>query len=108
MVEDNATIIIGGLRRDEDSESSKRLPVLGDIPWLGNIFKSKTKQTERSELLVMITPHIVDGTMVTTGEIDDPGEEPAKEFKEYDTYESVDDDIYGPEFGKLEYKSFRD
>ena len=107
MVEDNATIIIGGLRRNEETENSKRIPFLGDIPWIGNLFKSQTKQVERSELLVMITPHIVDGTMLTTGEID-PGEEGAKEFKDYETYESIDDDIYGPEFGKLDYKSFRD
>ncbi|MCK4881776.1 MAG: type II and III secretion system protein, partial [Candidatus Omnitrophica bacterium] len=107
MVEDNATIIIGGLRRDEETENSERIPLLGDIPWFGNLFKSQTKNTERSELLVMITPHIVDGSMLTSGEVD-PGEEGTKEFKEYQTYESVDDDIYGPEFGKLEYKSFRD
>ncbi|MBN1870576.1 MAG: hypothetical protein JW847_08385 [Candidatus Omnitrophica bacterium] len=107
MVENDATIIIGGLRRDEETVNSKRIPVLGDIPWLGNIFKTQTKQKERSELLVMITPHIVDGSMVTTGEVD-PGEEGTKEFKDYEAYESVDDDIYGPEFGKLEYKSFRD
>ena len=107
MVENNATIIIGGLRRDEETESSERIPFLGDLPWVGNLFKSQIKQTERSELLVMITPHIVDGSMLTTGEVD-PGEEGAKEFKDYETYRSVDDDIYGPEFGKLEYKSFRD
>ena len=107
MVEDNATIIIGGLRRDEETESSERIPILSDIPWLGNLFKSTIKQEERLELLVMITPHIVDGSMLTSGEVD-PGEEGTKEFKEYQTYESVDDDIYGPEFGKLEYKSFRD
>ncbi len=107
MVENDATIIIGGLRRNEETESSKRIPILGDIPWLGKLFRSQTKQEEHSELLVMITPHIVDGSMLTTGEVD-PGEEGTKEFKEYETYKSVDDDIYGPEFGKLEYKSFRD
>ena len=107
MVEDNATIIIGGLRRDEETENSKRIPFLGDIPWIGNLFKSQTKRQERSELLVMITPHIVDGSMLTTGEVD-PGQERTKEFVDYETYESIDDDIYGPEFGKLEYKSFRD
>lgn len=107
MVEDDATIIIGGLRRDEEFESSERFPILGDIPWIGNLFKSQTKREQRSELLVMITPHIVDGSMITTGEVD-PGEEGQKEFKEYDTFESVDDETYGPEFGKLEYKTFRD
>lgn len=107
MVEDDATIIIGGLRRDQETESSKRFPILGDIPLLGNLFKSSTKNTQRSELLVMITPHIVDGTMLTTGEID-PGKDRIKEFKDYRTFEPIDDEIYGPEFGKLEYKTFRD
>jgi len=107
MVEDNATIIIGGLRRDEEYEVSERIPLLGDIPWVGNLFKSQTKREQRSELLVMITPHIVDGSMVTTGEVD-PGEDGIKKFKDYKTFETIEDEIYGPEFGKLEYKSFRD
>ncbi|HQP10600.1 MAG TPA: secretin N-terminal domain-containing protein [Candidatus Omnitrophota bacterium] len=107
MVEDDATIIIGGLRRDEETEISKRFPILSDIPLLGNIFKNQSKRTQRSELLVMISPHIVDGTMVTTGDVD-PGEDGTKEFKDYKTFEGIDDEVYGPEFGKLEYKSFRD
>jgi len=106
MVKDNSTIIIGGLRREEEVSAAKRVPFLGDLPILGGIFRSQTKSTQRSELLVMITPHIVDGTIVSTGDIDDPGNEPTKTYKDYQTFDSVSD-TYGPEFGVLEYKSFR-
>lgn len=108
MVDNHATIIIGGLRREQETTTAKRIPFLGDIPLLGNFFKSQTKGTERSELLVMITPHIIDGSMVTTGDVD-PGEEGTKTFKDYETIESIpESESYGLEFGKLEYKSFRD
>lgn len=106
MVKDNSTIIIGGLRREEEVTAAKRIPFFGDLPILGRIFRSQTKSTQRSELLVMITPHIVDGTIVTTGDVDDPGNEPTKTYKDYQTFDSVSD-TYGPEFGILEYKSFR-
>lgn len=107
MVRDNATIIIGGLRREEETKSAERVPFFGDLPIIGNIFKSQTKGSQRSELLVMITPHIVDGTRLTTTEMDDPGEDPTKSFKDYESFDAIED-TYGPEFGKLEYKSFRD
>src|SRR3989338_5793382 len=101
MVKDNATIIIGGLRRDEETATAKRVPFLGDLPILGSIFRSQTKGTERSELLVMITPHIVDGTLVTSGNLDDPGEKMTKDYKDYKAFDSVAD-TYGPEFESLD------
>ena len=107
MVKDDATIIIGGLRREAETETAKRLPFFGDLPLLGSIFRSQTKGTERSELLVMITPHIVDGISIESGNIDHPGDEPTKSFKDYDTFDSIED-TYGPEFGNLEYKSYRE
>ena len=106
MVKDNATIIIGGLRREEEVLVAKRIPFFGDLPILGSIFRSQTSTTQHSELLVMITPHIINGTIVTSGDIDDPGEEATKSYKDYQTFDSVSD-TYGPEFGSLEYKSFR-
>ena len=55
MVEDEATIIIGGLRRDEEFKAHERFPFFGDIPFLGALFRSETTREQRSELLVMIT-----------------------------------------------------
>jgi len=106
MVKNDSTIIIGGLRREEETESSERVPFFSDIPILGHLFRSGSKGLERSELLVMITPHIVDGTLLMTGDIE-PGEEAMKPFREYEIFDSPGDD-YGPEFGRLRYKTYRD
>ncbi len=57
-VKDGQTIIIGGLRRKDPTVEESKVPILGDIPLIGGLFrKTRTKQTE-SELGVFITPHI--------------------------------------------------
>lgn len=61
IVKDGVTIILGGLRRDDVSENKKGMPYLMDIPILGNAFKSRSDSVTRSEILVFITPRIVDG-----------------------------------------------
>ncbi len=103
FVKDASTIMIGGLRREEESEQSERFPFLGDIPIIGNIFSSKTKGKERSELLVMITPHIVSGDILTTG-----GEVEFKEAetKDYKSYGQFDPGI--EEFQELKLKLYRE
>lgn len=57
---DGDTVVIGGLIRNELSQSITKVPILGDLPLLGSLFrhKNKTKDKER-ELLVFITPHII-------------------------------------------------
>jgi len=107
LVKDNSTIIIGGLRREEKITAAERIPFLGDIPILGHAFRQQTTSTERSELLVMISPHIVDGTIIDLGGDVNPGEEGAKPFKDYDTFQPPGI-LEGPGFGNLEYKSYRD
>jgi len=64
-VKDNQTIIIGGLIRNEFTQVVKKVPILGDIPIIGALFRhrNKTKDKER-ELLVFITPHIIKDTNV--------------------------------------------
>jgi type IV pilus assembly protein PilQ len=59
MVHDGSTVIIGGLIRDEMSESATQLPLLGSLPWVGWAFRHTTQNTERREILVLITPHII-------------------------------------------------
>jgi len=63
FLKDGETIIVGGLIRNEFSQTIKKVPLLGDIPILGAFFrhKDKTKDRER-ELLVFITPHIIKDT----------------------------------------------
>ena len=59
IAQDQQTLVIGGLVRDNLILSEKKLPWLGDIPWLGWLFKSQTRASEKLNLLVFLTPHLV-------------------------------------------------
>lgn len=59
IVENGGTVVIGGFARDNDISSEERVPFLGDLPYVGFLFKAKTRSRSRSELLVFITPRIV-------------------------------------------------
>ncbi|MBI4845190.1 MAG: hypothetical protein HY810_01730 [Candidatus Omnitrophica bacterium] len=90
MVKDGSTIAVAGLRREEHSISAERFPVLSKIPVFGMLFKSGTDLSSRTELLIMLTPHIIEGDELTTGDIREFGGKPDEEFQEYKpiTYES--------------------
>ena len=83
MVKDGVTIVIGGLRKDEKTDNSEGVPYLSKIPILGFLFRSGTKKTERTELLILITPHIVTGDELTTGDKRAFGHIQGKEYKNY-------------------------
>ncbi len=59
LVENGGTVVIGGIFEQNDTTSVAKVPVLGDVPFLGNLFKSTTKDSSRTELLVFLTPRIV-------------------------------------------------
>lgn len=59
IVKDGETIVIGGLFRDKVVSGKSQVPVLGDIPILGEAFKKTTDTTERQEVIVLLTPHII-------------------------------------------------
>jgi len=59
MVEDGKTLVIGGLITDRTDITKTKIPVLGDIPFLGNFFKSTTNTKTRKEVLIFLTPHII-------------------------------------------------
>lgn len=59
VVNSGDTAVLGGLMQDKDDESVTKVPILGDIPILGWLFKSKTVQKKKRNLLVFITPKIV-------------------------------------------------
>jgi len=61
LIKDGITVIMGGLMKNERSKTVNKLPLLGDIPLLGNLFKRTEDSTEKSELVIFITPHIVSG-----------------------------------------------
>lgn len=86
MVKDGSSIILGGLRKEEKTASSEGVPFLSKIPILGFFFKSSTNRTERTELLVMLTPYIVSGDALVTGDERDFGTKPGKEYKEYPAF----------------------
>ncbi len=58
-VQDGQTVGLAGLIRDSDSERNSGIPLLKDIPLLGGLVSGQTNQRERTELLVLITPHVV-------------------------------------------------
>ena len=59
MVENGGTVVIGGVYEEEDSTQIDRVPVLGELPVVGALFRSTQKVSSRKELLVFITPRIV-------------------------------------------------
>jgi len=60
LVENGGTVVIGGIYSQDASTTISKVPLFGDIPVLGNLFKNKITQDNKTELLVFITPRIVD------------------------------------------------
>ncbi|UOO82696.1 type IV pilus secretin PilQ [Uruburuella testudinis] len=60
MVEDGGTLIVGGIYEESNSNIVNKVPLLGDIPLVGNLFKSRARTETRRELLIFITPRIMD------------------------------------------------
>ena len=58
-VPDKATVIISGLIREDAIKTVYKIPLLGDIPLLGILFRSTSNQKQRTNLLIFVTPHIV-------------------------------------------------
>jgi len=56
---DGQTVVIGGLMGTTKSSSLTKVPILGDIPLLGKLFQSTTKSTDKNELILFLTPHIL-------------------------------------------------
>lgn len=60
MVKDGETIIIAGMFREQLTNTDTQVPIIGDIPIIGHLFKKTTDENIRKELVVLITPHIID------------------------------------------------
>ena len=67
VVRDRDTIAMGGLMRDQTTESVSKVPLLGDIPLLGWLFKNRSKKTAKVNLLFFLTPQIMDSYQKTIG-----------------------------------------
>jgi pilus assembly protein CpaC len=59
-MEDGQTFVIGGLIQHTVNGTTHKIPCLGDLPFVGTLFSSKSYDEEESELVVMVTPHLVD------------------------------------------------
>jgi len=59
LIKDGHTIVIGGLFRERTSNSRAQVPGLGNIPLVGNLFRRRNEQTDREEIIILITPHII-------------------------------------------------
>ncbi|MBU4582789.1 MAG: type II secretion system secretin GspD, partial [Proteobacteria bacterium] len=60
VVKSGETVVIGGMIQDDSSEGTYKVPLLGDIPLLGWLFKSRAKSNQRTNLFVFITPRIIE------------------------------------------------
>jgi len=61
IVKEGVSIIMGGLRSFNSVNQENKIPILGDIPFIGNLFKSKKKEWAKDELVIVLTPHIISG-----------------------------------------------
>ncbi len=68
LVKDGQAVVLGGLRKKETSMQVNKVPVLGDIPILGHLFRFEGEATTNTELVVFITPHIVTEPVMTEEE----------------------------------------
>lgn len=76
-VMDGQTIVLGGLISDRLERRSSKVPLLGDIPFFGNLFRSQSEEARKTELLIVLTPHVITSPselrrtgMITEAEID--------------------------------------
>lgn len=59
LVENGGTVVIGGIFEMEETNQENKIPVLGDVPVVGNLFKNRTRETSKREVLIFITPKVI-------------------------------------------------
>ena len=65
VIDDGSTLVLAGLLKDEYSNSDSQVPLLGDIPYLGNLFKSRARERKKSNLMVFLRPVVMRGEEAT-------------------------------------------
>lgn len=58
-VSDGEAVVIGGLVKEEETRTVGKIPLLGDIPILGHLFKKTSVRREQNDLMIFIIPHVV-------------------------------------------------
>lgn len=64
LIENGGTVVIGGIFIQQDRETVTKVPLLGDIPVVGNLFKNKARTNDKTELLIFLTPKIINDKVV--------------------------------------------
>jgi type IV pilus assembly protein PilQ len=59
LINNGQTVVVGGIYEFEKREDLSKVPFLGDIPGLGNLFRNKARESEKAELLIFVTPRIL-------------------------------------------------
>ena len=59
LVEDGGTLVIGGILEEYERNEVDKVPGLGDLPIIGNVFKSTRRRTDQAEVVVFLTPHVI-------------------------------------------------
>ncbi|QSG84306.1 type IV pilus secretin PilQ [Acinetobacter indicus] len=63
LVDNGETIVLGGIYKESKSNAEKKVPFLGDIPFVGNLFKNTSRNNQKAELLIFVTPRIVNDSV---------------------------------------------
>ncbi|MFH1093920.1 MAG: secretin N-terminal domain-containing protein [Candidatus Omnitrophota bacterium] len=112
LVKEGATIVIGGLRREEKTKIEKRVPILSKIPGLGQLFKTKNETDNVTELLIMLTPTIISGEALISEQGREIGVHNIKPAQDYEASIEKKERLKvltpaEPEFGGMVIKGFR-
>ncbi|MFB0985214.1 MAG: type II and III secretion system protein, partial [Phycisphaerales bacterium] len=107
-VKNNQTIVLSGIRREDDTDVERKVPLLGDIPLLGALFTSTEKSKSLVELVIFITPIVVDNPdendtnfnveeRKRLDELSKPLEDMVKELGGDAFFDQIDDDPTSPD-----------
>ena len=64
LVGDGQTLVLGGIFQTEEVKGTEKVPMLGDIPFLGKLFRNDLRNIEKREILIFITPKIIDDNLL--------------------------------------------
>jgi len=102
-IQSGSTMVIGGLMDSSDAKNYQKIPLLGDIPILGEFFKYSSSTTEKQELIILITPYLVNDEDTSTARMSEPlhdmyrkGQQEKNEMREVDLNEPVPSPVPAP------------
>ena len=80
VVKDGNTVVLGGIIRDDKVQNVTSVPVLGSLPLLGPLFRSESTRSEKVNLLIFLTPHVIS----SSDQLQEEARDRAKRFREVD------------------------